>query len=60
MPDVKFLRRRGYVIFCEADKIRVDRKLLTRPELARVAARERRLLELRPLETRAKLQEDIP
>jgi hypothetical protein len=45
LPEVVFLRRRGFGVHCEGDLFRVGSRLLDAEGLLAVAARERRLLE---------------
>lgn len=43
LPDVRFLRQRGFGIHREGDRFRVGNRLMAAPTLKRLAARERRL-----------------
>jgi hypothetical protein len=45
LPEVVFLRRRGFGVHCEGERFRVGSRLLDAGGLLAVAARERRLLE---------------
>ena len=44
LPDVRFLRRRGFGVHMEGDRYRVGNRLMTAGRLRGVAARERRLV----------------
>ena len=44
LDDVILLRRRGFGVHIEGDRFRVGNRLMSRAELRRTAARERRLL----------------
>jgi hypothetical protein len=43
MPDVTFLRARGFGVHCEGTLFRVGNRLVVADELVAIAARERRL-----------------
>jgi len=45
LPEVVFLRRRGFGVHCERELFRVGNRLLDAEGLLAVAARERRLVE---------------
>jgi hypothetical protein len=45
LPEVVFLRRRGFGVHCEGDLFRVGNRLLDTDGLLAIAARERRLVE---------------
>jgi len=44
MPDVTFLRARGFGVHCEGSLFRVGNRLVDVDELIAIAARERRLI----------------
>ena len=44
LADVLFLRGRGFVVYREGRRFRVDRRLLTRDGVAALARREHRLI----------------
>lgn len=44
LADITFLRRRGFVVYREGRRYRVDDKLLTRDGIASLVRRERRLI----------------
>jgi hypothetical protein len=44
LADVTFLRRRGFVVYRDGRRYRVDDRRLTREGIAALARRERRLL----------------
>ncbi len=43
LPDVTFLRRRGFVVYIEGKRFRMGNRLVSRSRLCDIAARERRL-----------------
>ena len=43
LPDVTFLRRRGFVVFIDGKRFRLGNRLVSRTRLLDIAARERRL-----------------
>ena len=43
LPDVRFLRQRGFGVHMEGDRYRVGNRLMDAGQLKRIAARERRL-----------------
>jgi hypothetical protein len=45
LPDVTFLRSRGFGVHCEGTLFRVGNRLVDADSLAAIAARERRLVE---------------
>jgi hypothetical protein len=44
LPDVRFLRQRGFGVHREGDRYRVGNRLMEAGQLKRIAARERRLV----------------
>lgn len=44
LPDVTFLRRRGFAVHIEGRRLRVGNRLVARSRLRAIAARERRLI----------------
>ena len=55
LPDVRFLRQRGFGVHREGDRYRVGNRLMDGGQLRGVAARERRLMAKRPLVAKRRL-----
>lgn len=52
LADVTFLRRRGFVLYAEGKRLRLDNRLVSRTRLRDIAARERRLIKHATAHTR--------